>query len=436
VLDRLIRGANPLTPRADTAASRIVLNQVLQEARAGLATQPETWSRILLPIASIYRDRDQPDTAIIIWREALAALEPRVPSNDPVLLETQGLLGALLVVRGQSEEGMRILERTLANARDLPRERRDYFASALYGAAFGRQVAGDDAGARRLYGEMVPMVLTLPDSGKLLYDRALVNLGFLANRQGDAQAAENYFRLALDRRRRRDGIEHERTLNAMAGLARTLLARDAIDDAAALADTVLTIRRRLFTPTHSVLADALDMQALILMARGRYAEAETVAREALAVYRASFGEKHFLYGFALARVADAMAFQGRTQEAMELQREALRTYRNATGDDHPGTLDAAVQLAELQVQLGNNAHAEALYRAALPRLEYLRARTPLLLRPLAGFGVLLARTGRCEEAVPYLQHALAVAVPTKREDEQRVAAARTALDACTRRSSR
>jgi tetratricopeptide (TPR) repeat protein len=431
VLHRLVLTADPRTPRTDTAAGRVVLHQVMEQARAGLATQPETWSRILLPIGSIHRNRDQPDTAIALWRASIAALEPRVAANHPVLLETQGLLGALLVVRGQTQEGMAILERMLTNARQLPHERRDYLASALYEAAFGRQVAGDDAGARRLYDETLPLLLSLPDSGKLIYDRTLLNLGFLAGREGDAKSSESYFRRALERRMRRDGIEHERTLNAMGALARTLLARGAVDEAAPLADTVLTVRRRLFSPTHSAIADALDMQALVLAARGRYSEAESTAREALAIYRSTYGDEHFIVGFALAHVADVIAQQQRTAEAIELQREAVRTYRASAGDAHPGTLDAIVSLADLELELGNTAQAETLYREAVPRLDSLRAGTPLQFRPLAGLGTLLARTGRCEEAVPWLRNALALAASGPPDHMLRVAAARAALDACT-----
>jgi serine/threonine-protein kinase len=429
VLERLVRIAAPGPRSNDSAAVRTILAQVTAEGMERLESEPETWARILEPVADIYAATTSPDTAILIWRAIIAALEPRVPSNDRVLIEALGSLGVKLVERGDFAGGVALLDRMLGDARQLPEDRRAQFATSLSYVAFGRQVAGDDAGAKRLYEEALDVASTLADSAGRTWDRTLLNLGFVAAREGDVDSAVVLLRASLQRRAARDGAASVGALNVMSGLARQLLERDSVDEAQPLVDSVLAIRRRLLSPPNALLSEALDLKARLLLARQQPADAEVLARDALAMNRRVYGDEHFLVAYAEARLAATLAEQGAIPRALALQQVAVARYRRTAGERHPGTVGAVLGLAELERRRGRLQEAERLYRDAVASLDAINPNKPALARPLTNLGELLAASGRCTDAQAPLHRALKVA---RRESDS--SAAMAALRDCAGRT--
>ncbi len=430
VLERLVLTRGPARATGDSVRAA-VLREVMTQGRTNLSDDPEGWGRILAIVAGVLEEEGQTDTAITLWREVIAAMQPRVPADDPVLLDMMGRLGVALVTRGEFDAGLRQLEVVLRRARALSPVRSADLAGSLYDAGFGRQIAGDDGTARRLYLEALGLLASLPDSGGSSYDRILLNLGYIADRKGDPDAAEALFRSALARRRARDGAEHDRTLNALTSLARVLIEQERLDEADGLSAAALRGRRHV-SPAPSIgLADALLVRARYLVARGAPGEGEALAREALAMHRQLVGDGHFVVGFALGVVADAVAAQNRLAEAAELQRGAVGRYRSAAGNRHPGTVRALIQLAGYEHRLGRIAEAERLYREAVPVLDSIvEGRAPLA-PVLSGLGTLLARTGRCADAAPYLRRAAALSGASGGGGKAWAEEARSSLAECT-----
>lgn len=412
-LDRVVRRAAPGPQSGDNTAARTILAEVTAEGLVGLAFEPEMWARILDPVADIYAATTSPDTAIMIWRAIIAALDGRVPRDDPVLMSAVGGLGVRMIEEGDFAGGLAMLEQMLDDARRLPEERRDQFAYSLSLAAFGRQVTGDDAGAKRLYEETLAVAATLPDSAGRTWDRTLLNLGWLLGREGDISGAVTLLRGSLERRIARDGREGAGTVNAMAGLAHHLLELDSLREAAPLVDSVMAIRQRIYPPPNAMLAEALGLKSTLLNHLGRHADAEAVAREALDMHRGLYGDEHFLVAFAQANLAFAIAEQGRMAEALELQREAVARYRRTAGDHHPATAAAIIRRAELEREMGRDVEAELLYAEAIATLDSIAPGKPVLSRPLAAMGRLLAETERCARAEPFLRRALSLAHTTR-----------------------
>ena len=408
VLERLVRYAAPGPNASDSAAARSILTEVAVEGLAGLKTEPEVWARILDPLASVYAQTTQPDTGMLLWRAVIDALAHHDGGDHPMRVQAMASLGITMVQHGDFAGGLAVLERMLGSARKLPEDRRAQFANNLSFAAFGRQVAGDDRGARRLYEETLRIALTLPDSGGRTYDRTLMNFAWLEAREGDAAAAEPMFRRVLARRMKRHGPADAGTMNAMGGLARVLVRLGATDEAARMADTVLAVRRRIYSPPHPNLAEALDLRSAVLFARGQVAAAEVSASEALAMYRQVYGDEHFIVAYAQTNLARAVAAQDRQAEALDLQRRATALYERTAGPSHPGTLAARIALAEFERTAGRTAEAEEIFRATLTAWDSIAPNRPALAKPLASLGSLLAANRRCAEAEPYLRRALAL----------------------------
>ncbi len=435
VLEGLLRYADPTTGRRDSLALVAALGDATARARAGVARDPELWGRTLVVLGAVYRNRGQPDSAAALWREAVAALEPAVPPDHPVLLDALGWLGTSQVEQGDMRAGLALLERALTHARRLDAPRRAEVAASLINLGFGRQVAGDDAGARTLYREALAVLETLPDSGAAEaaagdYERALINLGFLALRRGENADAEASFRVAYQRRLARWGEESGPTLNAMTALARALLRLERVDQAAALSRKGLEIRRRLHPEPHLNLAEGLELHAQVLAAQGRLAAAEAHARQALATYRAASGERTLHAAYALAGLGAVLARQERHPESAAVRRQSLALYRELAGTRHPAALQAAVSLAESEVRLGRPAAAESLLREAIAGLDSLGRDAPALAQPSALLGEILAKSGRCLEARPHLTRAAELARTQWPETHPSVEGPRLLLKSC------
>jgi hypothetical protein len=128
--------------------------------------------------------------------------------------------------------------------------------------------------------------------------------------------------------------------------------------------------------------------------------------------------------------------QGRLAEAATMQREVLAHYRRAAGDRHPSTVDAMIDLADLERRVRRLAQAEILYREALPVLDSLRPDRPVLTGPLTAFGELLVDTNRCNEAGPLLQRAVQLAMRESPADQERVNRGQQLIRRCSTASPR
>lgn len=431
VLERMVAATFPGAQAGDSVRTT-VLREAAAEARANLPEDPVRWGRILALVGGVYEEEGQVDTAVAIWREALEGMQSGVEPDDSLILDVTGRLGVALVTLGDFDAGLEHLEAALGRARSLSPERSADLAGTLYDTGFGRQIAGDDATARRLYHESIALLTSLPDSGGVSYDRALVNLGYIAERTGDPDSAEALFRHALERRRPRDGDTHSRTLNAMTSLARILIAQGRLDEADTLSLMALEGRRAMLPSVNAGLADATEVRALYLIRRGGGAEAEGLARASLAYYRQLFDDDHFIIGHALSTVAAAVATRGRDAEAAAIQRDATARYRSSVGDGHPGTLHAMIALADYEQRIGRTAAAEGLYRLAIPPFDSITGGRPVIAPALARFGMLLAGSGRCDEAVSYLRRAARLADGSPDWNDG-LDGTRSALSRCTNR---
>lgn len=291
-LEELVLQADPARLRDDTAASRAMLRGVVAQGRAGLARGETVWGRLLYVAGDVYHTMGRADTAMALWREVIEALEPGTEDSDQVLLLSLGMLGTTLVETGDVAGGLAVLDRLEAAARRLPAFHRAERAEYLYKVAFGRQVAGDDVRARRLNEEVLLLLGGLPDSGGITWDRTLINLGKLANRRGDFVAAESLFRRAVAVRERRDGTDHDRTMNALHGLGEALLLAGRVEEADSVSLRTLTGRERLFDRPHPMIAASQLLRAEVLLAKGQPDEAARLAGEAREMYRALYSAAH------------------------------------------------------------------------------------------------------------------------------------------------
>ena len=118
------------------------------------------------------------------------------------------------------------------------------------------------------------------------------NLAIALHDSGDAQAAEPYYRAAVDGYQQTLGDNDPQTLTAQSNLAYWLDVQGQAEQAEAMYRQVLETRRRVLGDTHEhTLLSAINL-GVLLRQQGKLDEAEPLYREALDGYRQSLGDEH------------------------------------------------------------------------------------------------------------------------------------------------
>jgi tetratricopeptide (TPR) repeat protein len=154
----------------------------------------------------------------------------------------------------------------------------------------------------------------------------------------------------------------------------------------------------------------LNQRGLDAFGRRDYAEAEKNYRQAAEMYRA-FGtqfEPHL--SIELFNLAEAVCGQGRWRESEPLFEESLSLSQRTLGPQHLRTISEMSALANVTMMLGDAPRAKALLTEAV---VIARANYPgdlQLARILAGLAVLSLRAGSPDEALPFADEALSIAL--------------------------
>ncbi|HVS15628.1 MAG TPA: serine/threonine-protein kinase [Thermoanaerobaculia bacterium] len=228
---------------------------------------------------------------------------------------------------------------------------------------------------------------------------SLQSLGRLRSSQGDAVAAEDLQRRALEIWRTlgtEDGAELARSWD---DLGAALFDRGDYAEAERAHRTALAIWQSRPDGAREERARSLDRLAAALHEQGRYDEAEAHYREALAVKLAVHGEGSLEVSDSHSNLGNLLRYVDRVEESEAAHRRALEIRRQVLGSDHP---DLTTSLNSLAVVLASQERLEEalpLFQEALDiRVQSLGADHPRVGVPLTGLADATRRLGRLEEA--------------------------------------
>lgn len=246
-----------------------------------------------------------------------------------------------------------------------------------------------------------------PNSGDtLIRAETLHLLGERHASRNENAAAEALYRdaLALRRRLNAPAIHVAATLD---GLARVLGLADRFDEARALLEESVAIRRREPGPARVELVSGLYELGMLLHRRGEIERAEQLLREAVAVGE-QISEPSPAKVTSLLVLAEVVGvFDGQPAKAEPLLREALSLARTMYAGDHQQVATCLFELARKLGDLDRLPEAEALAResAAMMQRLYgnLNSQTLLAVRTL---GHVLVKQRRFGEAEAVLRSAL------------------------------
>jgi len=148
--------------------------------------------------------------------------------------------------------------------------------------------------------------------------------GELCLRFGDYETAVRLFQESRSRSGQALGTEHPATLSAMAGLGNALSSLGRYDEARAMQERVLELRRRVLGEEHPDTLTAINNLALTLKAQGDLNEARAMQERVLELRRRVLGEEHPDTLGAMSNLAMVFAAMGENKKAEELLGHAAK----------------------------------------------------------------------------------------------------------------
>lgn len=427
-LDNLVRvlsSANELMVRED--AARAVSELPPPEVCTGtahLAPEPpppppveekvRAIRRSLGEAWALYRAGDHKGGALIA--EGLVT-EARATRYPPILAETLALVGKLRVRLGRFKEG----------------------TAALKEATLAAEAAGKQSLAAELSAEIAEILVVQgqPEAAAESLDHGDALLAYLGRNprteasllqgRGALLAVSGQWREAVPLLEQAAsltqevfGSGHPRTAAALLRLAREMKDAADVDRARAHAERGRQIYEGIYGPNHPDNLQALRALGQLARDRGDYPSELDLARRVLDVRLALYGPESVEVASGRWNLASALGNLGEVQKANEEYRRALVIFERV----HGASGEADLQLASLHLNIGWGHFAmgeDEDARAAFQRAYDLHSRVrgpddPKMVHPLSGLGMVLAASGRMEEAMARFERALWVARLTGKDN--------------------
>lgn len=234
----------------------------------------------------------------------------------------------------------------------------------------------------------------------------LANLGSIYMAKSRYTDAEVLFREAAEIESTAKGADHPDTLTAWNNVAFACRDQGKFDEAAAINERILPLRRKVLGPEHHDTLVTINNLGGAYKALGRLAEAESLQRTGVDIARRTLGDRHMETLVFMGNLADTYRRENKLAEAVALTRQTLQLRRAALGTAHPHTLGTMFQLGDLLLRQDKPAEAEPILRESLTAQIQADAASWMTAAARAQLGTALARTQQFSAAEPLLLEGL------------------------------
>jgi serine/threonine protein kinase/tetratricopeptide (TPR) repeat protein len=324
-LTGLLMGVDPIANRATGEALTVrgLIDAGAEQARTGLADQPEAQAEILQVLGRIYRQYGDYDKAAPLLEQALASARAVYGPEHVRVANALSEIGVVLTQTGD------------------------------YAAAADRLQRALDMRIRLFGTDHADVAVTMVELARIYQDRGL----------GDR--AEPLQREALAIRERVLGPEDRETAVSLSGLASVLRLKGDLDGAQALLDRCLELNIRTRGAMHANTGTTWHDLALLAVAKRDYARAEAALQRSLAIHRQALGDAHPNVAMSLDTLAHVYAGRRQYAEAVAALEQALAIARATFGADHQTVAIYSANLAKVHLARNDAGAAEPLLREAL-----------------------------------------------------------------------
>jgi serine/threonine protein kinase/Tfp pilus assembly protein PilF len=437
-LEELFQVNDPAEAQGDTITAREILDRGAERIESELAERPEIQVRLLATVGQAYRRLGLFDRAAPILEDALEKQRSLHPGGDPEAIEALLLddLGSVYSLTGRYSAARECFQRALGIRRERVGVRDTSVAATLTNLALvhreeARLTEAESClvAASEIMQEMLP--------GTLGHAKALNNLAQVYQAQGRFQEAVALFDSALAIRKRVLEPNHPDLATGLNNLAVLLREQGRHAEAAHRLGQAIAIWEHVLGPDHPSFGVALVNQAAFLKDAGKYDEAEPVLRRALKILEGSLGSEHPSVATALNNLGRLLQAMERWDEAEASLRRSLEIQEAAFGPDHPGVATALNSLGELCLARDRLEAANAYFRRAIAiREATLGADHFWTALPVHNLGLLRLKEDRLAEAEPLLRRALEIRTAAVGPSHVRIAESLEALAELRRRQGR
>lgn len=266
---------------------------------------------------------------------------------------------------------------------------------------------GDLKRAGELLTEAQTLAEALEQEQPLLAARVYRSRGRLLGLGNDLELPEQLLRRALELNHAADLSDPLQVANTLFDLADLKRRQNAMDQAKALSEEALALRRSAGADALRIAA-SLNQLTMIERGSGNDTHAEAMLRESLELMTPKLPAAHPRIAETKADLALVLRNQGKLEAALPLYLEAVESLTSSRGPQHPSVGIVLGNLGRLLAEMGRLDESEAKHRNALAihRAHFgeRHARVALALHELA---TILERLGRRKEAVAAFHEALA-----------------------------
>ncbi len=337
-----------------------------------------------------------------LWPTFERQLEP----GDPRWLELERDYSVVLQANHQYEQARTMIDRALELAANLPTVS-EYQVGRLHLVAAQLAEERQDPSDAVSHGKYAVGLLgrALGDSHPQVAEALVVtaNGQLLLNQPQKArqelERARGIFRMSLGE----NSIEEAKILGLLAKVA----SREGhFDQAYQLQKTAFSVQSTRLTADSLALASARMAMAEAELDQGQTASADALLSAAKPTLLAKLPPEHLLFATLQSLTGRLLLSQRQLESALEQFTAALTFRERAYGQEHPTVALLWLERAQVLTQMENWGQAEQEFKRGLDGLgensaNYRRERT----QGQARLGNLLAKRGRCQEALPYLEAA-------------------------------
>ena len=286
-----------------------------------------------------------------LWsiRDTIARIEPvhrNLSSGEEMQASIESSPGERAIETGNPEETRQALTR-LRQKTVLESERANLeLLKARLLLRLGRQLwqryEWDEAEAALLEAEQIVEHhhQCLDEQGELLFA-----LGSFLGDLGDFARADRYMRKAYEFTNAHFGAANPKTLSSRNNLANGLATQGKYAEAEQEHRAVLAIRERVLGAEHPKTLSSRNNLANALHAQGKYAEAEQEHRAVLAVFERVLGAEHPDTSSSRNNLANVLGAQGKYAEEEHEHRSALAIRERLQGSEHRAVFHSCFNLA-------------------------------------------------------------------------------------------
>ncbi|KAJ7260180.1 hypothetical protein C8J57DRAFT_1072445 [Mycena rebaudengoi] len=216
---------------------------------------------------------------------------------------------------------------------------------------------------------------------------------------GNFQQAQELCKDLLEQVKSTLGMEHPKTLDAMAGLADTYASLGKLADAEELQVVILEKRKKVLGAEHPDTLTTMGSLGTTYRDHGKFTDAEKLDLIVLEKRRQTLGPEHSYTLTAMANLATTYSGLRKFTDAAALEVVVLEKSRQTLGPDHPETLVTMANLTNTYHALGKLTESEELGVIVLEgRRQILGSEHPDTLKAMGNLGATYRSLGKLTDA--------------------------------------